>query len=78
MSDDQLDSGTSEPGNANTAYVKLPEIKVYGRPPAAAKRQAASRPPAQQVALENRNASSACAGPHPCSGEAPVLFGVGF
>jgi len=78
ISDDQLDSGTSEPANANTGYVKLPEIKAYGRPPPAAKRHAASRPPAQQAALENRNASAACAGSHPCSGETPVLFGVGF
>jgi curved DNA-binding protein CbpA len=78
MSDDQLDSGTSEPANANTGHVKLPEIKVYGRPPPATKRQAAGRPPAQQAALENRNTSAPCAGSHPCSGEVPILFGVGF
>jgi curved DNA-binding protein CbpA len=78
LSDDQLYSGTSEPANANTGDVKLPDIKVYGRPSPAAKRQAASRPPAQQAALENRNTSTACAGSHPCSGEVPILFGVGF
>jgi curved DNA-binding protein CbpA len=75
---DRRDGKTPEPAGANTGgvkppeiNVKLPEIKVSARAPAAAKRHAPSRPRLEQAALENRQT------PAPDNAPSPV-FGVGF
>jgi hypothetical protein len=76
MSDDKRDMKIPDTSNFNHD-VKVPEMKMPGRPRTVAKRQPPSPAPIKQVSLENRN-TSACSGSHSCSGDIPPLFGVGF
>ena len=76
MSDDKRDMKILDTSNFNHD-VKIPEMKMPGRPRTVAKRQPPSPAPVRQVSLENRH-TSACSGSHSCSGDIPPLFGVGF
>jgi hypothetical protein len=83
-SDDRRD-GKRDSAGANAGEVKQPQdIRVPVRPPAAAKRQPASRPSFEQAALETRTvpaaetrSTPACSGSPSCPSDVPPLFGVG-
>ena len=76
LSDDKLDMKIPDTSNLNY-NIKIPEMKMPGRPRMVAKRQPPSPAPVRQVSLENRH-TSACSGSRSCSGDIPPLFGVGF
>jgi DnaJ domain len=84
VTDDRRDRKRDSAG-ANAGDAKqLQEMRASARPPAAAKRQPASRPSFEQAALEARTvpasetrSTPACAGSPSCSGDVPPLFGVG-
>jgi len=76
MSEDKRDMKIPDTSNLNHD-IKIPEMKMPGRPRTVAKRQPPSPVPVRQVSLENRH-TSVCSGSHSCSGDIPPLFGVGF
>jgi len=77
ISNDKHDMKIPDTVRVSIGDMKIPEMKIPGRPRIAVKRQIASRTPFKQASLENRN-TSGCSGYQSCPGDLPPLFGVGF
>jgi hypothetical protein len=76
-SDDKHDIKKRDTRNINIHDIKIPVMKITGKPQVKTKRQANTHTAVKQAALENGK-TLACSGHQACSGDEPPLFGVGY